>query len=67
MSKLPERLKELRGERKITQQDIANMLNVNRVTYTCWESGKHEPDLEQLITLSQYFKVSLDYLAGRVN
>ena len=67
MSKLPERLKSIRKEKKQTQEQIANLLKVNRVTYTCWENGKHQPDIDQIIELSKYYKVSVDYLVGRVD
>lgn len=67
MNKLPERLKTIRKEKKETQEQIAEKLNVNRVTYTCWETGKHQPNIDQLIDLSKHYKVSVDYLVGRVD
>ncbi|MCJ7967703.1 MAG: helix-turn-helix domain-containing protein [Lactococcus lactis] len=47
MSVFAERLKELRKQNKLTQQDIANKLDVSRVAYTNWENGKREPNLEK--------------------
>ena len=59
------RLKELRKDRKETQEDIANMLGVDRTTYSKYESGASEPSFEILLKLSQIFNVSTDYLLGR--
>lgn len=57
-----QRLKELRKARALTQRDIADMLGVNRTTYTKYESDASEPPLETLYKLADYFDVSLDYL-----
>ena len=62
MSVFSERLKELRKEKDLTQKEIANKLGVSRVAYTNWENGKSYPDLQNLLLLSDYFKISLDEL-----
>ena len=64
MEKFHERLKVLRKKEGFTQQEIADLLNVNRVRYTNWESGKREPTYENLSMLSCIFDVSIDYLLG---
>lgn len=49
----------------LTQQEIADLVHVNRVTYTNWERGKREPSFENLVNLADLLEVSLDSLFGR--
>ena len=66
MNKFAERLKELRLENHLTQQQLSINLNC-KITQPCiamWEQGKRLPTLDALILLAQYFNVSIDYLAG---
>lgn len=65
MKVFSKRLKELRKEKKLTQQEIAELLGVKRNTYSDWENGKTEPNFENLIKLADFFEVSLDWLFGR--
>lgn len=58
------KLKELRNEKKCTQLDVANFLNIARTTYSAYEQGANEPDFDTLIKLSKYFNKSIDYLIG---
>ncbi|WP_269793394.1 helix-turn-helix transcriptional regulator [Streptococcus mitis] len=44
---------------------MADLVHVNRVTYTNWEKGKREPSFENLIKLADLLEVSLDWLFGR--
>lgn len=60
-----QRLKELRLKKGLTQQQIADLVHVNRVTYTNWEKGKREPSYENLVKLADLLEVSLDSLFGR--
>ncbi len=46
-----------------TQQGVADILNINRTTYTKYESGSSEPNLDTLIKIAQIYGVSLDTLA----
>lgn len=67
---LSERLKQLRNERKLTQQNLADHLGVKLRTYQYYESGNdkaHRPDLETLDTLADLYGVSIDYLIGRTD
>ncbi|HHK0729244.1 TPA: helix-turn-helix domain-containing protein, partial [Streptococcus pyogenes] len=57
-----ERLKELRQLNNFTQQELADYLAVSRVTYTNYERGHSEPNLNTIKLLASHFKVSTDYL-----
>ena len=59
-----ERLKEKRLEKRITQQEIADKLHVNRVTYTNWENGSREPNFKTLIELANILETTTDDLLG---
>ena len=62
-----ERLREIREEHNLTQNQIAQILNVERSTYAGWETGKDTIPLRRLNKLSDYYKVSIDYLTGLSN
>lgn len=57
-------LKKKRQESGLKQQEIADMMQVNRVTYTNWENGKREPTLENVVKLAQILKTTTDNLLG---
>ena len=59
-----ERLKELRLENGIGQVKLAEDLTVSKGIISLWENGLREPKLSNLVSLAQYFQVSIDYLAG---
>ena len=59
-----ERLKFIRESRNITQTQIEKDLNINRVQYQKWESGKNVMSAEYLKILCEYFNVSADYILG---
>jgi transcriptional regulator with XRE-family HTH domain len=60
-----EKLRSLRKERKLTQQEMSKLLDIKQGTYAGYESNKHLPDLYTLIKIADIFKVSLDYIADR--
>ena len=60
-----ERLKLLRKSRRITQKSIAVAVGITEVSYQRFEYGTVRPSLETLISLADFFDVSLDYLVGR--
>lgn len=65
MSKIfGERLKELRIENGYTQQNIADIFNVSKMTISSWEKSKQEPCIDDIIKLTLLFKTSSDYLLG---
>lgn len=55
---LGDNLRNLRHEKKLTQQEVANFLKVKRVTYTQYELNKREPDNETLQRLATFFSVT---------
>jgi transcriptional regulator with XRE-family HTH domain len=59
-----ERLKALRREKRITQQQIADRFGVTKSTVSRWEKGSFEPDTEKLKEIADYFGVTVDYLLG---
>lgn len=65
MTKFPERLKELREERGVSQAAVSKELDVSRYAIYSYEKGKTAPTLDGLIILADYFDVTLDYLLGR--
>lgn len=60
-----DRLRELRKERNVTQQELADDMLVTQRTLARYESGESEPRLPMVFDLSDYFHVSIDYLVGR--
>ena len=52
-------LKELRKEKNLTQEQLAEYLNTSRRTISRWETGNNLPDLDILIELSDYYDVDL--------
>ncbi|MGL5254225.1 MAG: helix-turn-helix domain-containing protein [Phocaeicola sp.] len=62
-----ENLKAIRKEKNISQEDLAEMLNVSRQAVSKWEQGIGFPEMEKMLTLSKQLNVSLDYLTGNEN
>lgn len=61
---LPERLKELRKEKHMTQAQLANILGVAKGTVAMWEMGKRNPSLETLEQMSAVFERTVSYIMG---
>jgi transcriptional regulator with XRE-family HTH domain len=59
-----ERLKELRKEAKLSQEDIARRLNVSKQAVCLYETGKSEPTIKSIISMCKMFGVTSDYLIG---
>lgn len=58
-------IKKFRQEQQVSQQELADHLNISRQTISKWELGKSLPDLENVIRLAEYFNISVDVLLGR--
>ena len=61
------KLLELRSEKGISQREMAKIMNVSQGTYNNWENERTQPSIEQLIVLSDFFAVSVDYLIGKTD
>lgn len=59
-----ERLKALRKEKGISQPDLAKEIDVGKSIISLWERNECEPTLSNLIAISLFFSVSMDYLVG---
>lgn len=59
---LAARLLQLRRQRGISQEELAEIAGVSRQAVSKWESAQSVPETEKLLAVSEYFKVSLDYL-----
>ena len=62
-----EKIRKIRKQKKLKQRDLAKILNVERSTYSGWETGKDTIPLRKLIELSNYYNLSIDYLTGLNN
>lgn len=61
---LNQRLRSLREKCGFTQEQVAKTLNIDRSSYTYYETGKTEPSIASLIKLSNLFKVPIEDLLG---
>lgn len=57
-----ERLYELRNKNNLSQEELAEVLDVSRQSISKWENDKAYPEMTRLLFMSDYFDVSLDYL-----
>ena len=61
------RLYELRKQKGLSQEELANRLDVTRQTISKWELGDSNPDMDKLVQLGELFEISLDELVlGKV-
>ena len=58
----PEKLLTLRKANNLTQEQLAEKLEISRQSVSKWESGQATPELEKIVTLSAIFNVTTDYL-----
>ncbi len=58
------RIKDLREDRDLTQQQIAERLGQHLTTYRRWESGEIEVHTHIIIELCAFYNVSADYILG---
>ena len=59
--KLGQTILDIRKERKMTQEEFAQIFHVTRQTVSNWEKEKNYPDLETLISMSDEFNICLLY------
>lgn len=61
------RLKDLREDHDLTQQQIADILQTTREQVSKYETGKQMMGIDKYIKLAKYYNVSLDYLTGLID
>ena len=60
--KFSEKIKEIRKMQNLTQEQFAEKIFISRNAVAKWESDKGYPDIQNLITISEVFEISLDDL-----
>lgn len=58
------RLRELREDKKLTQAQIANFLHIKQNTYSQYETEQRQIPIDALISLAEFYDVSVDYILG---
>ena len=61
------RIRDLREDRELTQQEIADLLLCDQSLYSKYERGERPLPLELAVKLAVHYNVSLDYLVGLTN
>ncbi|MDR6880388.1 helix-turn-helix transcriptional regulator [Bacillus sp. 3255] len=59
------RLKYLRNQKNMTQEQLGQKINVTKVSISGYENSNRTPDMETLQKIADFFEVSVDYLLGR--
>ena len=62
--KYSQRLRDLREDKDLNQEDVAKILGTTQSYYAQYENGKRELPFSRAILLAKFYNVSLDYLAG---
>ena len=62
-----ERIRNLREDRDLKQEDIATVLNCTQACYSNYENGRRDIPSEVWDNLASFYNVSVDYLMGRTN
>ncbi len=65
MNTIEKRLKFLRDNKKITQQNLADAIKEKRDTLANWEIDRADPPISAVIAIADYFGVSTDFILGR--
>ncbi|WP_430289574.1 helix-turn-helix domain-containing protein, partial [Sporosarcina gallistercoris] len=55
-----DKIKEARNKKRMTQQDLADLLNISRSAISNWEVGRNYPDLDMIVQLSDILEISLN-------
>lgn len=59
-----QRIRDMREDNDLSQEKVAEVLEITRQQYQLYESGKREMPMHLFVILAQHYGVSLDYLAG---
>ena len=61
-----EKIYNLRKKKNLSQEELANILNVSRQSISKWETGESTPDLDKIVPLCNFFEISTDeFLKGK--
>ena len=61
------RLKDLREDKDLKQEEVANLLGISQTNYSKYELGKINIPINSLIVLADFYDTSIDYLLGITN
>lgn len=61
------RLKDLREDNNLTQQQVSDLLGIQQTVYSRYERGAQDIPVRHLLVLADYYHTSTDYLLGRTN
>ena len=67
MNGFAERLKELRDDKGLNNQDLSNLIGIPRTSISNWLNGRRTVQVDALIKIALFFNVSTDYLLGLEN
>lgn len=67
LNRFSNRLKALRLEEGLTAEELSVKLGFARTTYSNWESGIREPNMDIIIKIADFYNVTVDYLLGRAD
>lgn len=62
-----QRIKDLREDRDLTQNEVAKLLDTTQKQYSRWETGEYPIPFEKIIMLAKIYNVSIDYIASLTN
>ena len=62
-----QRIRDLREDKDLSQEQLAKLLNVSQTTYSRYEKGELDIPIHSLIKLAQYYSISIDYLVNLTN
>lgn len=65
MAEFFERLKILRAQHKLSQQDLADALKISKSSINMYERGEREPGFQTLEAIASFFHVDMNYLMGK--
>lgn len=63
----PEKIKQLRKEKGLTQNDLAKQLGISRSSVAGYETSVSMPDIDRIVELAKFFNISADYLLGKTD
>ncbi len=61
------RIRDLREDSDLTQEQLCRRLYMHKTTYTNYEQGKHTVPLDFAVTIADFYDVSIDYILCRTN